>query len=225
MAVIIDNRNNNKIDQKSNKRRNLKMAYPIRLFDFYSPEGRKSAEQFLLDLDKTLTSSFGRVGPQDKLKKYHIFTSETFPTYLKELAEKTVKEIIKELPEGKLNWNGSVGLYGRKDASTIKAKQGLAYRMIINIGDTEVYYLSQNNNSTPVGLPNGYALLLSPVMTDKADIKVWSDPVRKTLSKELSEIVPKIRGRQYMRCTIVLDLPLEGLEFPTLSETPCENKE
>jgi len=205
------------------------MAYPIRLFDFYSPEGRKSAEQFLLDLDKTLSSLFGRVGPQDKVKKYHTFTSETFPNYLKELAEKTVKEIIKELPGGTLNWNGSIGLYGRKDASTIKAKQGLAYRMIINIGDTEIYHLSQNNNSTPVGLPNGYALLLSPVMCDKVDIKVSSDPIRKALSKELSEIVPKIRGRQYMRCAIVLDLPLEGLSLAsgevTSSETPVENKE
>lgn len=196
------------------------MAYPIKLFDLYSPEGRKEAEHFLLDLDKTLSSEFGRVDPQDKLKKFHSFSSDTLPSYLKELGEKTVKEIVKELPKGKLNWNGCIGLYGRKEGSTIKAKKNLAYRIVINIGDIEVYYFGQ----TPTGLPNGYGLLLSPAMIDKEDIKVWSDPIRKTLSKELSEIVPKIRGRQYMRCTIVLDLPLEGLEFPTSNETLTSSK-
>lgn len=197
------------------------MAYPIRLFDFQSSEGRKSAEPFLVDLDKTLGDLFGKLDPKDNLRKFHTFTPELFPNYLKELGEKTLKEILKQLPEGKLNWKASIGVYGRKDYSTIKSKRGLIYRIIINIGDTEVYYFDQRND--PIALPNGYALLVSPDLIDKTDIKVKSDPIRKILSTELQEIVPKIRPRQYMRCTIVLDLPLEGLELPKTDEKESES--
>jgi len=191
------------------------MAYPIRLFDFQTEEGIKSGNLFLLNLDKTLTTTFGKIVSQEKLAKFHKF--DTVPEYLKDLAEKSMVEIVKELPNGKLTWKGTVGVYGRKDYTVIKKENDLLYRIIINIGDTEVYNIEGVEFNEPVVLPTGYALLCSPAMIDKVDIKVKSDPIRKNLSDKILQFVPKIKGRKYMRCTIVLDLLMEGLELPVIN--------
>ena len=96
--------------------------------------------------------------------------------------------------------------------------------MIINIGDTEIFYINgEGLKDEPVILPNGYALLCSPGMIDKVDIKVRREPHRKGLTNEMKELIPLIRARKYMRSTIVLDLPLEGLEFPE-TETEAETE-
>jgi len=194
------------------------MAYPIRLFDFQTEEGMKNGTQFLINLDGTITQLFGKVLPQEKISKFCSFDS--VPIYLTELAEKSIKEIVKQLPEGDLQWKGSLGVYGRKDHTTVKRANDLIYRMIINIGDSEVYHIEGEGFNEPVVLPNGYALLLSPAMIDKVDIKMKSDPVRKNLSSKVAQFVPKIKGRNYMRSTIVLGLSSDGLKLP---EAPIQD--
>lgn len=191
------------------------MAYPIKLFDFQTEEGRLTGTTFLHDLDKTLTSQFGIIQPVEKLKKFHKFDTDDLPKFLKEIGNRGVMEVVKKLPEGSLNWKGTVGLYGRKTGSVIKKENDIVYRMIINIGDTEIFYINgEGLKDEPVILPNGYALLCSPGMIDKVDIKVKREPHRKGLTNEMKELIPLIRARKYTRSTIVLDLPLEGLEFP-----------
>ena len=195
------------------------MAYPIKLFDFQSEDGRIEGTKFLTDLDKTLTELFGLVQPDEKLKVFHKFNTEELPSFIKDVAEKGVISITKKLPGGSLNWKGTMGMYGRKTGTTVKKEKGLVYRMIINIGDTEVYYLdgeglNGERFNEPTILPNGYALLCSPGMIDKVNIKVMSNPHRKNFDPKMKGLVSKIRPRKYMRLTLVLDLPLEGLEFP-----------
>lgn len=198
------------------------MAYPIRLFDLQTEEGKMEGTKFLLNLDKTLTKLFGKVSPQEKLSKFHKF--DEIPDYLKELAEKSIKEIVKQLPEGDLKWKGTLGIYGRKDHTTIKRDNNLIYRMIINIGDSEVYYIDGEGFNEPVVLPNCYTLLFSPIMIDKVDIKVKADPIRKNLSSKISQFVPKIKGRNYMRSTIVIDLLADGLKLHTSDSQKCKHE-
>ena len=187
------------------------MAYPIRLFDFQSEAGKQAGTEFLYGLDKTLTELFGTVPTQDKTRKFHKF--EEVPEYLVKIGEESVRKILKDLPKGNLQWQGSVGIYGRKVGSTIKKSDGLLYRLVIHLGSTEIYSLMGDAfGGEPVVLPNGWALLCSPVMIDNVDIKVDSQPIRKNLAPHLQEFVSKIRARDYMRSVIVLDLLLDGIE-------------
>jgi len=192
------------------------MAYPIRIFDFQSEEGRTEGKKFLHDLDKTMTALCGKIQSDEKLRKFHKFNTEELPEYMKSIAERAVKDVVKQLPEGELKWKGTLGLYGRKQGSVIKREKGLFYRIVINMGDPEIYYVEgEGLNKEPVVLPNGYALLCSPSMIDKVDLKVRKEPHRKKLDPKLKGIIPVIRSRNYIRSTIVLDLPLGGLRFPT----------
>ena len=206
------------------------MAYPIRLFDFSTDEGKTKGTEFLLNLDKTLVGLFGRTVPDEKLRKFHKYNTGELPEFIREVGEHAVKEVVKELPQGELKWKGTIGLYGRKTGSLIKKEKDLVYRMIINIGDTEIYYMTGegNNgglNNEPSVLPHGYALLCSPVMIDKVDFRVKPDPHRKNLPKKLVGLVPKIRMPKYMRCTIVLDLLMDGLELPSSESNDLESND
>lgn len=187
------------------------MAYPIRLFDFETETGKEAGTAFLFGLDSTLTELFGPVSTQDKTRKFHKF--DEVPDYLVKIGEKSVQKILKDLPKGDLKWEGSVGIYGRKVGSTIKRSEGLLYRLVIHLGSTEIYrMMGETFGGEPVVLPNGWALLCSPVMIDNVDIKVDGSPIRKNMEPHLSEFVSKIRARDYMRSTIVLDLLLDGIE-------------
>lgn len=191
------------------------MAYPIQLFDFQTEEGRNEGTLFLQNLDQTLTSLFGIVQINDTASQFHKWDNDSLPDYLKTLATGSVEKMLKQLPEGEMKWRGTVGVYGRKRGSVIKREDDLLYRIIINFGDIEIYYLDgEGFNNEPAVLPNGYALLCSPVMIDKIDIKVRREPLRKNLDPKLAGMVPKIRARKYLRSTIVLDLPNEGLTIP-----------
>ncbi len=187
------------------------MAYPIKLFDFQSKEGQETGTKFLFNLDKTLTESLGVVAKGDKVKKFHQWN--TVPEFLVELGNNSVLKILKDLPEGTLKWEGSVGIYGRKSGSTIKRKDGVLYRLVIHFGSTEVYRLmGPAFGGEPIVMPNGWALLCSPVMVDNVDIKVDGNPIHKNLDAKTLEFVSKIRPRDYLRSTITLDLMLEGIE-------------
>lgn len=195
------------------------MAYPIKLFDFQTKEGQLEGMAFLQHFDKNLTDLFGIVKKSETQRQLHRWKENEVPSYLTDLATKSIQDILKQLPEGEMKWKGSVGIYGRKTGSVIKKESNLLYRMIINLGDIEVYNLDGDGfNGNPVALPNGYALLCSPVMIDKVDIKVQKDPIRKTLDKKLIGIVPKIRNKKYLRSTVTLDLLMEGLTFPDLKD-------
>lgn len=192
------------------------MAHHIRLFDFQTPNGKADGLQFLKNLDGTLGELFGTVQPEENLKKFSRLNK--IPDYLTELAVKELKKVVKKLPEGTMQWKGTIGVYGRKVGSITKRDKDVLYRMVINIGDTEVYYLDGEKMNEPAVLPNVYALLCAPSVTENVDIKVRSDPHRKGLSNDLLQMIPRIRGRKYMRCTIVLDLLSDGLSFPEFSD-------
>lgn len=201
------------------------MAYPIQLFDFKTEEGRTEGTQFLHSLDTTLSDLFGIVQPADNTRQFNKWDTESLPDYMKDLANKSVQKIVKKLPEGEMKWRGTVGIYGRKKGSVIKREDNLLYRIIINLGDIEIYYLDgEGLNNEPAVLPNGYALLCSPAMIDKIDIKVNRDPFRRNLDPKLVGMVPKIRARKYLRSTIVLDLPNEGLSFPQPKKEETEEE-
>ncbi len=195
------------------------MAYPIKLFDFQSEEGRKAGTEFLQHLNKTLTDLFGIIKISENQRQFHIWDVNKVPTYLTDLGTSSVERILKQLPEGEMKWKGTVGIYGRKRGSVIKKENNILYRIVINMGDIEVYHLDgEGFDSEPVALPNGYALLCSPIMIDKIDIKVDKNPFRKNMDPKMKGIVPKIRARQYMRSVIVLDLMIDGLK-------PIDSKE
>ena len=187
------------------------MAYPIKLFDFETEEGRKNSEIFLLDLDKTLTTWFGIIQVEEKIHKTMKIKSDATPQYLINIGNNAVKNIVKnsplDIPEENRKWEITIGVYGRKDGSVVKKSNDVLYRMIVNIGDPEIYNLSGSEfNNEPVVLPNGYALLMSPLSITDLDIKVYSNPVRKNINPKIAKFVSKIRPRKYMRTTIVLDL-------------------
>nr|QBK91562.1 MAG: hypothetical protein LCPAC302_01820 [Pithovirus LCPAC302] len=54
-------------------------------------------------------------------------------------------------------------------------------------------------------LGNGYALICSLLMIDKVDFKVSSKPIHPKLKFNLNAFVSRIRPRDYLRVTIVLD--------------------
>lgn len=204
------------------------MAYPIKLFDFQSEEGREAGTEFLQHLDKNLTDLFGIVKPTENQRQFHKWEVGKVPTYLTDLGTNSVERILKQLPEGEMKWKGSVGIYGRKRGSIIKKENNILYRIVINLGDIEVYHLDgEGFDREPVALPNGYALLCSPMMIDEIDIKVDRNPFRKDMDPKLEGIVPKIRSRQYLRSVIVLDLVTDGLELidPKEASVPKEDTE
>lgn len=149
------------------------MAYPIKLFDFQTNEGRTEGNAFIQHLDKSFLELFIETKTDEKLNKYHKFAKDEVPSYLIKIGEKCIMEIMKKLPDGDMKWQGSLGAHGRKVGTVIKKGNGILYRMIINMGDTEIYHLDGGGlKNEPVILPNGYALLCSPIMIDKVDIKV-----------------------------------------------------
>ncbi len=202
------------------------MAYPIKIFDLQTEDGRKTGFEFLKKFDKNLTEIFGTVKKQDTQRQLHRWKEGEIPSYLTDLAIKAVQDVLKQLPQGEMKWRGSVGIYGRKTGSIIKREKDLLYRIVINLGDIEIYHLDGDDfNGEPVVLPNGYALLCSPVMIDRADIKVQKDPIRKSMDPKFIGMVPKIRGKDYLRSTIVLDLLMDGLNISNLKEASVPKEE
>lgn len=193
------------------------MAYPIQLFDFQTPEGLKEGNEFIDKLSQSLT--FGPIKSGEKINYFHKWSE--VPDFLTELGNKNINKMLGTLSNTneKTNeqqiydgWVATVGVYGRKNGTVIKRSENILYRLIINLGSTEIYYLyggpGDEFQAEPVVLPNGYALLCSPAMIDNVDIKVNPNPIRKNLDPKLVPIVSKIRERDYIRTTIVLDLPL-----------------
>lgn len=200
------------------------MAYPVKLFDFTTPEGERVGRLFLSRLDEELTNRWAITERSEHIKKYVSWSqTQDVPQFLKDLATQALLKVINQLPGGELKWQGSMGLYGRKDGSVIKRRDDIVYRLVINVGSTEVYYVTGNGHNEPVAVPNGYALICSPQIISQADIKVNANPMRKNLPKEMSQFVEKIRLKDYMRLTVVLDLPLDGLEFPEPTENDLEH--
>jgi len=195
------------------------MAYPIKLFDLASEEGKLVFNNFLQNFDNTTKDIFDKLDKKETQKLYHQWKVGEVPEYLISLGINSIQDILKRLPDGDMKWKGSVGIYGRKSGSLIKKEPNILYRIIIHLGDTEIYRLGGDDfNNEPIVLPNGYALLCSPVMIDRVDIKVQKEPIRKNLETKLIGLVPKIRSKEYLRSTIVLDLLLDGLDVPDLKE-------
>jgi len=185
------------------------MAYPIKLFDYNTIEGKKDTEAFIKNLDTTLTGLFGIIKPVEKIHKVAKISSDIIPKYLSELGNKAVNEIMKGVPgmenlETK-DWKASIGVYGRKDGSMVKKEKDVLFRMIINIGSIEIYNLcGEEFGNEQVVLPNGYALIISSPTTEDLDVKVRNNPIRDV--SKFKDIISKIRPRIYMRSMIVLDL-------------------
>ena len=187
------------------------MAYPLQLYDFSRSEDKK----FLIKLDLNMTRLFGKIDPSDKIKCFSKFNSDNIPRFLIDAGEKALSKIMENnpiaehIPEINKKWKATIGMYGRKNGSVIKKEKDILYRLVINIGDPEVYYLNgqtddQYYDIEPIVLFNGYAILLSPSGAENLDIKVFNDPIRN--DKRILNQLPRIRNRKYMRCTIVLDL-------------------
>lgn len=207
------------------------MAYPIQLFDAYTDDGKFLAKEFFYALDKTLTETFGLIQQTEDTKKFAKLAEA--PEFLKKIAHKSLKDILKQdkqikaLIESKDTfspWKATIGSYGRKVSTMIKRDPTVLYRLVINVGDVEVYQLDSEMFKEPAVLPNTYALLCSPTMVASTDLKVQADPHRKNLSKDILSMVPRIRPRNYMRCTIVLDLPLELPDLPVVQTTSIDSK-
>jgi len=196
------------------------MAYPIKLFDETAEDGMKKILDFLKNLDKTLTDLFGIISKEEKTRKYHKWEVNTVPDFLIDIAKDSVLKIMKKLPAGDMKWKGTVNVCGRKTGSLIKSEKDVLYRLIIHIGETEIYQLDNN----PVALPNGYGLLCSPSVIENAEIRVSNEPIRKKLDKELIGLVPKIRSKEYIRSTIVLDLLNEGLSLSEVKGEFCDHE-
>lgn len=178
----------------------LKMAYPIKLFD------NNDDYKIFLSNVSTLTELFGPIHSRDKIRR--TFDIDPLPEYLIDLGNNIIKNTMKDMGDiiPEKTWQSKIGIYGRKDGTVIKKSDNILYRIIINIGETEVYNICGSQINEPVVLPDGYALLMSPTITEDVDIKVSNNPVRKNIDPKISEFVPKIRSRKYLRYTIILDL-------------------
>ena len=190
------------------------MAYPIQLFDFSTDEGKQEGTEFLISLDKAMTKAFGIVETAEKLKKIHRYKPEDVPEFLKKIGDKSIDKILhppdpeksSETPSKPVGvWRATIGIYGRKNGTMIKRDSNVLYRIVINVGSNEVYYLNGLDfKMEGVVLPNGYALLCSPQLVENNDIKVESNPIRK-LTPELLKFLTKIKERKYIRSTVILD--------------------
>lgn len=189
------------------------MAYPLQIFDFQNPETKEKSDEFLLNMDSHITSMFGMVKPADNMKMHHKWDVGEVPKYLTEIGEESVKKILKNI-KGDLKWTGSFNINGRKTGTIVKKNDDILYRIILHLGPPEVYHICGNGfNNEPVVLPNGWGLLCSPVSIDNIDIKVFGNPIRKYLKPELLQFVNKIRPRNYMRFTVVLNLLADGVDI------------
>jgi len=178
------------------------MAHSFKLFDFTNDTEKERGTEFLTKFDKNITALFGPVYPEDKQRKYYRW--KEVPEYVIKGVQPKVEEILGEKLDN-VTWDGSFGIYGRKMGTTIKKKENVDYRVIINLGGTELYWLDVVSNE-PAVLLNGYGLLISPIIVASSNTIVNSNPIRKNLKDELKKIVPQIRGRKYLRSTIVLDI-------------------
>lgn len=196
------------------------MAHPIQLFNFYSEdeEEKQRCESFLLKLDAHLNSLFGTIkANNDKMREYHTWDEGEVPKYLSDIGTESVQKIVKDI-KGDLKWTGSVALCGRKTGTTIKKTKDVLYRIILHFGPPEIYGLHGNGfDNEPVVLPNGWALLCSPVLIDNVDVKVNGNPIRKDLNPDQAAFVSKIRLKDYMRITVTLNLLIDGVDLSSLS--------
>ncbi len=177
------------------------MAYPLQLVDWETDEGK----EFILKLDNTISDLFGKIKVGEKTRLFKKL--DEVPDYLTELANKGLDEIIKEGAPENRPWKASIGVYGRKVGTTIKRDPSVLYRCILNIGSTEVYDVVSDEGFDQVVLPNGFAVVLSPMVIESCDIKVLANPIRNHINHRYKDFVTRIRLKDYIRMTVVLDLP------------------
>lgn len=220
-----------------------RMAYPQQLIDIATPEGQGA----MVELSRLGEELFGKIpvsgaaSNNEKINKKKVLVGKEIPPYLLELCKKSVQPLTEKMPEDAVpkelenieSWRVTISIHGRKISTVIKPGEGVLFRTILNVGDPEVYYLtdtSDDRNSNvkkpkksktrhgvktmgkyqkrrnPMPLPNGFALMFAPFAINTTKVNVDGSPIRKDLPPQVSQIVPKIKPRNYFRCTVVMDL-------------------
>lgn len=104
--------------------------------------------------------------------------------------------------------NVSIGNYSRKGGSSYKPSKSVYFRILLHVGDPEVYYLDSDtmkDNSIPV--LNGEGIMI-PNSTNTY-ITVYPNPRRILYDQNKQDKISKIRPRNYNRITVLYDFEID----------------
>lgn len=179
------------------------MIRPQQLINVDSEEG----QEFIRRINTLKTKLFGDVHLGDNLRKYKRLDGKTkikLPNYFLHFCQTLTDIIFKDVDENikkVLNdWSFTVGIYGRKKGTTIKQEQTMM-RIILNLGEPEIYHFNVDGAEQSFILGHGWAVILPPQIIPKTNVTVSGSHIR-----PITESIGRIRGRNYLRTTIVMDL-------------------
>lgn len=112
-----------------------------------------------------------------------------------------------------------IGNFGRKGSSLYSSIEEEYFRIILHLGDPEVYYLdSHEYSSHPVVLKEGEGLIFPPFISTQTDVSVYKNPIRILNDPELQSKLPKIRPKKYDRINLIYDFELDKSFFREMIE-------
>lgn len=151
---------------------------------------------------KKLQESLNYVKMNDRYKHTNVFKKgdipELFDTILDQLHIKhgTVERL-------------ELSAFKRKTGYIFRNTKEPYYRIIIHIGDNEVYTVRNDTDDYQIALQDGFGVLLGPVQTMSTVLMVHSEPIRTRVQDNLQHMIPKIRPRDYFRTNIVIDFTID----------------
>lgn len=101
--------------------------------------------------------------------------------------------------DNNMEWKGRVGIYRRKAKTYFKTNSKQHLRIIVHVGDPEVYYLKKGREVDQVILKSLDCVVLPSEIAKEYSISISSNPVRKKFKGNM------IRKRNYVRYVILLD--------------------
>ena len=165
--------------------------------------------KFLTDLNKYKQENLGNIQIKNmkQLEKYKKYKDTTdIPEFISGILD-SVKIDDKNLFDNMVIKKFSYGVYGRRAGMTLNPSKEVLFRVIIHLGThPEVYYIEEDNKNEPIILNVGEGFLIGPMNSMSTFVIVYSDPIRARLSSHYESKVSKIRPRNYMRTTLLLDL-------------------
>ena len=176
---------------------------PTLVIDFETDAGKKFLKK-LENLKKELKLTLNN----DKQKKLKTLEGDQIRPFFKKIMTHSA---FKELELKRV----TIGNFGRRCGFTFRAIEEGFFRIFINIGDPEIYYLDNSEyQDKMLPLTNGYGFIIPSLSANSTSITVYEDPIRIINNLEIQKTIPKIRPRNYSRTTLIYDFyfNLESLD-------------
>lgn len=198
------------------------MIKPLPIINIESEEGKT----FISKARELRDSVFSEhpIHNKEKVRQFQQLSNRKIKknNFLKSILD-TVSEQAKPMFDALKLKRIYLGNFARKASSLFQPVQKEDFRILIHFGDTEVYYLDNENTSgEPIILREGEGIILPPSVSANTSISVYPDPIRILNDPELQTKLPKIRPRNYNRINLIYDYELD-LSF--IEKELIENKE